>query len=149
MTLSLCLFLLYVTQLDAVLTGKKTDPEITLYKNYNQGYNVVVSKGNSAGGTIQYIDTFDTTAECQAACLVYNVRCWSFIHFPTNLLNESDDDWTGQCFAVVSPGFNPSYDPTTVSGVVSWPCRDDDDCSLNGECSSDGQCKCRPAWKGM
>jgi hypothetical protein len=36
----------------------------------------------------------------------------------------------GQCFAVTSPGFNPSYDPTAVSGIVDWGCRTDDDCTL-------------------
>ena len=49
--------------------------------------------------------------------------------------------------AVISPGFNPSYDEGAVSGVVNWPCRSDDDCSLNGKCIS-GTCQCRPAWKG-
>ena len=52
----------------------------------------------------------------------------------------------GECFAVLSPGFNPSYDQTAVSGVVDWPCRDDTDCSLNGKCVA-GACMCRPAWK--
>ena len=53
----------------------------------------------------------------------------------------------GECYGLTSPGFNPSYDPSAVSGVVSWPCRTDDDCSLNGKCS-EGACHCRPAWKG-
>ena len=54
----------------------------------------------------------------------------------------------GQCFAILSPGFNPSFDPSAVTGVLHWPCRNDDDCSLNGKCSASGRCKCRPAWKG-
>eukprot|EP01052_Picozoa_sp_SAG31_P042212 SAG31_NODE_6634_length_1943_cov_1.889913_1_plen_398_part_00 len=55
----------------------------------------------------------------------------------------------GQCFAVTSPGFNPSYDTTAVSGIVDWPCRTADDCSLNGKCDvQSGECACRPAWKG-
>lgn len=54
----------------------------------------------------------------------------------------------GDCYGVTSPGFNPSYDPNAVSGVLSWPCRSDDDCSLNGQCSKEGACQCRPAWKG-
>jgi hypothetical protein len=53
----------------------------------------------------------------------------------------------GECFAVISPGFNPSYDVSATSGVVDWPCRHDEDCSLNGKCST-GTCLCRPAWKG-
>ena len=53
-----------------------------------------------------------------------------------------------QCFAVLSPGFNPSWDTSAISGVVEWQCRTDDDCSLNGKCSS-GKCTCRPAWTGL
>ena len=55
----------------------------------------------------------------------------------------------GECYAVLSPGFNPSFDTTAVSGVVHWGCRTDDDCSLNGKCDvGSGICRCRPAWKG-
>ena len=53
-----------------------------------------------------------------------------------------------QCFAVLSPGFNPSWDTSAISGVVEWQCRTDDDCSLNGKCSF-GNCACRPAWTGL
>jgi hypothetical protein len=60
---------------------------------------------------------------------------------------QSNSTATGECFAVVSPGFNPSYDTTATSGVVDWPCRSDTDCSLNGQCNA-GVCACRPAWKG-
>ena len=62
------------------------------------------------------------------------------------LEKQAGSDVGGECFAVLSPGFNPSYDETAVSGVVDWPCRDDADCSLNGKCSA-GVCACRPAWK--
>ena len=58
-------------------------------------------------------------------------------------------EFAGQCFSVSSPGFNPSYDASAVSGIVKWRCRNDDDCSLNGKCdASTGACACRPAWKG-
>lgn len=59
----------------------------------------------------------------------------------------SGGGFQGQCFAVATPGFNPSYDTTAVSGVLDWPCRNNEECSLNGVCSS-GACQCRPAWKG-
>lgn len=64
-------------------------------------------------------------------------------------LNGASGDPTvaGQCFAVTSPGFNPSYDTTAVSGIMEWSCRSDEDCSLNGKCMA-GSCECRPAWKG-
>ena len=86
-----------------------------------------------------------TSQTCQQACLASPERCWSFVYHP---VGRGGGGLEGQCFAVVSPGFNPSYDPATVSGVVAWPCRDDTDCSLNGKCTA-GACACRPAWKGL
>ncbi|GMH71994.1 hypothetical protein TL16_g05803 [Triparma laevis f. inornata] len=56
--------------------------------------------------------------------------------------------FTNQCFSIVSPGFNPTYDETSVTGTVHWGCRDNSDCSLNGQCAEEGVCECRPAWKG-
>eukprot|EP01051_Picozoa_sp_SAG22_P023486 SAG22_NODE_6082_length_902_cov_1.189290_1_plen_150_part_01 len=42
-----------------------------------------------------------------------------------------------------------SWITAQVSGIVDWPCRTDEDCSLNGKCAvQSGQCECRPAWKG-
>ena len=38
-------------------------------------------------------------------------------------------------------------DSEIVSGQVAWPCRDDEDCSLNGVCT-DGRCVCDAAWGG-
>ena len=65
-----------------------------------------------------------------------------------NFEQQADDTPAGTCYAVTSPGFNPSYDEEATSGVVEWPCRDDDDCSLNGKCDvTAGVCACRPAWK--
>ena len=129
-------------------------PMITMYPNYNQALNVMVSKSTSYGGTIKYLGTFDQgakgTAQCQAACLASKTRCWSFVHIPTGRDESSEKrggGFAGECFAVISPGFNPSYDTTAVSGVIDWPCRDDEDCSLNGKCTS-GTCVCRPAWTG-
>ena len=118
-----------------------------LLPDFNQALNVLVPKGTSKGGTVQYLDTFPSTAvgtaECAAACIKHAERCWSFVH----MAGAADSELAGQCFAVTSPGFNPSYDPTAVSGTVDWGCRSDDDCSLNGKCGA-GQCACRPAWKG-
>ena len=102
-------------------------------------------------------------------------RCNYFVHFPTTTTalktaattttrsagRSAGDGWrddgddggdaayAGQCHAVLSPGWNPSYDTTAVTGAVTWPCRTDDDCSLNGACDADaGACACRAAWTG-
>ena len=137
-------------------------PAVTMYPSYNQALHVLVPNGTSTGGTVQYLATYPGakgTAQCQAACVAYSkARCFSFVHIlqatPTlvgapPVPRASPPIPPGQCFAVLSPGFNPSYDTTAVSGIVEWPCRDDEDCSLNGKCGrKSGQCACRPAWKG-
>lgn len=114
-------------------------PQVRLYTNYNQALNVLVSRGTSKGGTVKYLGISQNTGECSTSCIQSKTRCWSFVYLKS----------VKQCYAVFSPGFNPSYDTSAVSGVVEWPCRNDDDCSLNGICSSTGTCQCRPAWKGL
>ena len=110
-------------------------PTVTLYPNYNQAENVLISGGTSKGGTVRSLGFNTTVAECEQRCIAETVRCFSFIQIGI------------ECFAVYSPGFNPTYNTASTSGVVAWPCRDDSDCSLNGKCNS-GTCNCRPAWTG-
>lgn len=117
---------------------------VTLYASYNQAQNVLISGGDSKGGTVQFLGRFNTTQGCQEACISHPQRCWSFVHYPENL---GADDLAQQCFAVLSPGFNPAYDQHTISGTVAWPCRSEEDCSLNGRCV-ESKCECRPAWLG-
>jgi len=120
-------------------------PTVNLFTSFSNAQNVLVPKGVSKGGTVSYLGTFDSTSKCQDACIASKERCWSFTFFTDTKSAEC-----GGCYAIFSPGWNPAYDPTTVSGVVEWPCRGDEDCSLNGKCnSSDGTCACRPAWKGL
>ena len=78
--------------------------------------------------------------ECAAACLKFAQRCWSFVYMKSSDGSAQSNELEGQCFAVTSPGFNPSYDVTAVSGTVEWACRSDDDCSLNGQCGASGEC---------
>ena len=118
-------------------------PAVTRYANFNNAYGVARNGKDSTHGTVIYLDTFDDTDDCEAACLDYTDRCWSFVH----LVN--DTIMMNQCFAVLSPGWNPSYDPGMVSATVDWDCRDDEDCSLNGACGGDGECVCRAAWSGQ
>jgi len=98
--------------------------DVTRYENYNQALNVIVPKGVSKGGTVTYLGS-DATDEnaCRNACEArLDRRCWSYV-----FLRDSRE-----CYGVMSPGFNPSYDTNAVSGVLHWNCRDDTDCSLNG-----------------
>lgn len=134
-------------------------PEITRYPSYNNALNVlpVLPRQHSQGGTVFYLGTFSTEDECVAACMssstsVSGSRCNFYVYFPSNpnsKASSKDQDFLNQCFSITSPGFNPSYDETAITGQLHWGCRGDSDCSLNGQCIKDtGFCECRPAWKG-
>ena len=115
---------------------------------YNQALNVLERKSTSAGGTVQYLGIFDGIDACEQACLDTGAnspdRCNYYIYFPTSLGSVR---YASQCYSVTSPGWNPSYDETAVTGAITWPCQTDSDCSLNGVCN-DGSCDCRTAWSG-
>eukprot|EP01060_Flectonema_neradi_P031101 TRINITY_DN4634_c2_g1_i1.p1 TRINITY_DN4634_c2_g1~~TRINITY_DN4634_c2_g1_i1.p1 ORF type:complete len:504 (+),score=109.13 TRINITY_DN4634_c2_g1_i1:53-1513(+) len=118
----------------AVASVLATAP-VKIYQDYNQAQNVLVPGGVSKAGTVISLGSADSD-QCSEKCLSYSpARCWSYV--------VKD----GECFAVTTPGFNPSYEKGTLSGIVEWPCRGDDDCSFNGKCNS-GTCNCRPAWSG-
>ena len=93
---------------------------MTMYEGYNQAFGVVKPNGNSSGGTVRYMGSFPSTQSCADACEAYSPdRCWSFVHFPPSA--DSPPTLDSQCFAVTTPGFNPSYDTTAVSGVLHTP----------------------------
>ena len=114
-------------------------PPHKLYNGFNNAQNVLVPGGNSTGGTVLSLGQQQSTDACLAACagLGSAPRCFSFVL-------AAD----GECFAVTTPGFNPSYEDGATTGVLDWPCRGAEDCSLNGMCGKDGTCACRPAWGG-
>jgi hypothetical protein len=57
-------------------------PQVALYPSFNQALNVLVPGGNSSGGTVHFLGSFNSTPQCQAACAQSVERCWSFVHFP-------------------------------------------------------------------
>jgi len=136
----------------SIATAVLGKPSVTLLDSYNQVQNVIVPQGVSKGGTVPFLGTFSSIQQCEDACISHKGRCWYFVYYKQAELPTSDHperaSQAGQCYAVNTPGWNPSFDPTTVTGTVHWGCRSDEDCSLNGKCDS-GVCNCRAAWKGM
>ena len=122
---------------------------VTRVSFYNQALNVLKRKGVSDGGTVQYLGTFDDIDACEGACLDTGIdspdRCNYYIYFPADLGSQL---YSSQCYSVTTPGWNPSYDETAITGRVEWPCSSDSDCSLNGKCNVGGTCDCRTAWSG-
>ena len=117
---------------------------VQLYDSYNNAFGAMAPGSDSPGSVVRFLGIFAGDHEqCEAACLRAAPRCWSYVHFK----DEAKNGTAGSCYSVTSPGWNPSYDATARTGVVDWPCRDNEDCSLNGECTS-GRCDCRAAWIG-
>ena len=111
-------------------------PPIQRFEFYNNAQGVIRQRRASVGGTVQYLGRHDPK-HCESSCLRMVPRCWSYVRMKEN----------GECYGIMHPGWSPSYDNTTESGYIEWPCRHDEDCSLNGKCF-DGACKCRQAWDG-
>lgn len=118
-------------------------PPVRHHDQYNNAFGLINPHGDSPGGAVRFLGTLNDHARCEAACLHSTIRCWSFVHLKPGAPNST----AGKCFAVMSPGWNPTYDETASTGAVQWPCRDDEDCSLNGACVG-GSCACRAAWSG-
>ena len=98
---------------------------VTRVPLYNQALNVLERKGVSAGGTVQYLGTFSEGIDaCEAACLETGVdsadRCNYYIYFPSD---QGSTLYASQCYSVTTPGWNPSYDETAITGMVEWPCQ--------------------------
>lgn len=129
----------FLILLNAIVASVAMHNGVHLYHDYNQASGVIVPQGVSQGGTVIFLSGENSTLEsCEERCATYEKqRCWSFV-----FLKEQKE-----CYAVLSPGFNPSYDEGAVTGVLDWPCRNANDCSLNGKCTN-GTCECRLPWIG-
>ena len=125
-----------------LLLGVSDSVPVTSYPGMNQVYGVAQPANSSK--TIDYLGHRHTEAKCQASCAAHRPRCWSYTWFGPG----SSSDFEKQCFGITSPRWSPTPDVSSiVSGTLEWPCRNDDDCSLNGKCSA-GQCTCKPQWRG-
>ena len=119
-------------------------PEVEYFNGLNQVFNVAKPAQNTT--TIRYLGNFKDAKACGEACAAHKPeRCWSFTYHGAGL-----GAFARQCFGIVAPRWSPTPDGSQVtSGVLQWPCRNDEDCSLNGKCDSGtGKCSCRKAWGG-
>eukprot|EP00966_Prymnesium_polylepis_P260723 6022277-Prymnesium_polylepis.1 len=128
--------------LGLMITLLGATPPIRRYAGMNQVYNVAQPAQNLT--TVRYLGTLQTEEACQAKCIAASPRCWSYT-FHSPALSSS---FAGMCYGLTSPRWSPTPDDSLISsGKIEWPCRDDDDCSLNGKCAA-GVCNCAPQWSG-
>mmetsp|Transcript_5327 Transcript_5327/g.7850 ORF Transcript_5327/g.7850 Transcript_5327/m.7850 type:complete len:494 (+) Transcript_5327:157-1638(+) len=117
-------------------------PNVQTHEGFSQ-ITGIVEAGNSTK-SIRFLGKFDDVDECSKACIALKDRCWSFSWYT----DDRGDDFNKMCYAVTAPRLAPTPEEDVFSGIVEWPCRDDEDCSLNGVCSVEGKCNCNPAWSG-
>lgn len=116
--------------------------------SYSSGLSQVfgVATFNKSTNTIAFLGAQPDLPRCAAAALNHTPRVWSFTFYDAH--NASSPLASG-CFGVLEPRWSPAPAPSSTTGRVAWPCRTDDDCSLNGQCLlPSGACACRRAWEG-
>ena len=121
-------------------------PPVHSFADVSQVFNVARPSRNTT--TVLFLGSVAAAPACAAACAALAPqRCWSF----TFLGAGAPGGLALQCFGLTSPRWNPvpvAAAEGVVSGWLEWPCRDDFDCSLNGQCGADGVCACNRAWRG-
>lgn len=96
--------------------------------------------------------------DCGELCIAHAPeRCKSFSRYTARYVKNGSE--VGNCYGHVDPAWLPlhSSDGSVDSGLVQWPCENDADCSLNGDCvavAKDGAkqgsttCRCSTGWHG-
>ena len=145
-------------------------PPVTLHVNTN---NVAGAPWKGSSGSIIYLGQYNTSDECEWACLngppPYGSYCCSFTFHTADYEPSLPEGWNRQCFGVINGHWDPTAQANITTGKVDWPadsraalacssagppppppCTTDMDCSLNGVCNAkSGVCTCRPAWIGQ
>jgi hypothetical protein len=96
---------------------------------------------------------------CSELCVAHAPeRCKSFSRYTARYVKNVSE--VGNCYGHVGPAWLPLHSSGgsgVDSGLVQWPCENDADCSLNGECVAvvqDGAkqgstaCRCSTGWHG-
>lgn len=97
---------------------------------------------------IKYLGNFSSASQCLDACVEWDAqpgaKCRALDWYSSNVA----DPHSQGCYARIDGIFERTSQPGVTSAVLDWPCTRDEDCSLNGVCSSSGACKCDPQWGG-
>ena len=130
------MMLLYVLISLILVTSTIGSPAVTLYADYSIINGSLLDPDHSLG-PIRIFGVLSTTKDCMKACLnVGELRCTSFSYYNSDYVHVGDG-YTNHFYGVID---NPVWSLQVVmdaeTGRILWPCRNDMDCSLNGECDS-------------
>jgi hypothetical protein len=152
-------------------------PVVTLHSNTN---NVAGApwRASADNSNTKYLGLFNTTAECEWACLSgpppAGAYCCSFTYHTPQYEATQPHGWNRQCFGVINGHWVPDIQANITSGQVEWPTGSpaaracavstptpaptippppSGPCSTALDCGLNGVCRsgkcvCRPAWTG-
>ena len=117
-----------------VTSAIASPPAVTLYTDRTIVNGSLLDADHSLG-SVRFLGVLNTTKDCMKACLnVGKYRCTSFTYYNSDYV---DGGYTKHCYGIID---NPVWSLQDVmnaeTGRILWPCRNDMDCSLNGECES-------------
>ena len=111
-------------------------PAIKLYPNYNNVYGSVQNAGQSIG-SVRFLGILNSTDDCMKACVSLGQhRCSSFTYHKADF---PAGEFQKHCYGIVDdPIWSPMQEDHVDCGRILWPCRNDSNCSLNGQCMKNG-----------
>jgi hypothetical protein len=98
------------------------EPIVTLHQNTN---NVAGAPWRVSGTDVKYLGLYNTTQECQWACLngppPTGSHCCAFTFHTRQYEPTEQNGWNRQCFGVISSHWSPTQQENITSGRVQWP----------------------------
>jgi hypothetical protein len=97
-------------------------PVVTRHVGMN---NVAGAPWRAGNSDSQYLGLFNTTAQCEWACLKgpppFGARCCSFTFHTAEYEPAEPQGWNRQCFGVTTGRWHPIPQENITSGKVDWP----------------------------
>ena len=102
-----------------------TAPIITLHYDTDNVAGAPWRSSSAGGGSIQYLGLYNSTEQCQWACLAgpppQGKHCCSFTFHTVDWEPNNPHGWNRQCFGVTNGHWVPAPLANITSGRVKWP----------------------------
>lgn len=128
-------------------------PSVDACSSYLQHRATLADSSGHKGIHITPLATAESLRECSKLASSWHdtdhpeQRCRTACWFA----NPTNKSLTDKCFCLTDPLWMPQNgkEQQIDSARLLWACRDDSDCSFNGNCHIDGRCRCSKEWKGI
>lgn len=101
-------------------------PSVALHANTNtvSGAGWRESGSGPGKGSIKYLGQYNTTAQCEWACLrgppPYGSPCCAFTFHTSDYELDEPSGWNRQCFGIINSHWDPVAEQNITSGRVVW-----------------------------